>query len=500
MEKASQKQAVIYCRVSTKEQAEEGNSLVSQEKHCREYAVKYGFDVAHVFIEEGESAKTADRTELKKLFTFCAAKKNAVSAVIAYKIDRISRNTDDYSQIRLYLKRYGIEIKSTTEYFEDTPAGRFMENIIANVAQFDNDVRAERCSGGMRDAVREGRYVWMAPYGYANVRVNGKATIAQNDKASLVKRAFELVSLKQHTIAAVREQLIAEGMWHTSGKPISKSQFHAMLKNELYAGWINKFKERHRGTFESIISDELFQYAQHALSKKQIRSATQKDHPDFPLRRFFRHPSGKVLTGAWSQGNVRKYPYYLIHNCNINIRKELLEDTFAKWLDSFKMDIDYFESLKKNALVKIGDRIRYHRQKENERETEIIKLKEKRITIFNKNVDGIISDEFAKEHLRVIDAKLYELQYLLTDKPEIEINIVRLLELVKAALLHPGELWKKSDFAEKIKLQWFYFPEGIEIEKTGSRTPKICNLFQGKIAKFQVKSCAVLSAGIEPAS
>jgi site-specific DNA recombinase len=123
------KRAVIYCRISTKEQVEEGNSLSTQEKQCREYAKKYGYEVAAVFIEQGESAKTADRTELKKLMTFCAVRKNNIHAIIAYKIDRISRNIDDYSQIRIYLKRYGVEIKSTSEPFEDTPAGRFIENM-----------------------------------------------------------------------------------------------------------------------------------------------------------------------------------------------------------------------------------------------------------------------------------------------------------------------------------------------------------------------------------
>jgi site-specific DNA recombinase len=127
------KRAVIYCRVSTKEQVEEGNSLVTQERNCRDYAIKYGYEVAYVFIELGESAKTADRTEWQKLIGYCANKKNKIEAIIAYKIDRISRNTDDYSQIRILLKRYGVEIKSTSEYFENTPAGRFMENIIANV-------------------------------------------------------------------------------------------------------------------------------------------------------------------------------------------------------------------------------------------------------------------------------------------------------------------------------------------------------------------------------
>lgn len=55
------KRAVIYCRVSTKEQVEEGNSLVSQEKICRDYANKHNYEIVRVFIEQGESAKNADR-------------------------------------------------------------------------------------------------------------------------------------------------------------------------------------------------------------------------------------------------------------------------------------------------------------------------------------------------------------------------------------------------------------------------------------------------------
>jgi len=151
--------------VSTKEQVEEGNSLNTQQKICKEFCLKNGFDIAEIFIEQGESAKTADRTELKKLLAFCASKKNQIHAAIIYKIDRIARNTDDYSQLRLLLKRYGVEIKSTSEHFDDSPVGRFMENTMANIAQFDNDIRTERSVGGMREAVRDGRYVWNAPLG-----------------------------------------------------------------------------------------------------------------------------------------------------------------------------------------------------------------------------------------------------------------------------------------------------------------------------------------------
>ena len=195
---------MIYCRVSTKEQVDEGSSLATQEKLCNEYALKNGYEIVKIFIEQGESAKNANRTQLQEMLTFCSLKKNNVSFVIAYKIDRIARNIDDYRQIRLLLKKHDVEIKSTSEYFEDTPAGRFMENIIANVAQFDNDVRTERSVGGMREAMRDGRFVWGAPIGYDNVKIGGKSNIIPNNVACFVHKAFTEVAKNMQPVNEIR--------------------------------------------------------------------------------------------------------------------------------------------------------------------------------------------------------------------------------------------------------------------------------------------------------
>src|SRR3954471_14034741 len=54
--------AVIYVRVSTKEQTE-NLSLPTQLSACEEYCERQGFHVLARFREEGESAKTADRTD-----------------------------------------------------------------------------------------------------------------------------------------------------------------------------------------------------------------------------------------------------------------------------------------------------------------------------------------------------------------------------------------------------------------------------------------------------
>ena len=64
--------AVIYCRVSTKEQTE-NLSLPTQKRACEEYCLREGWEVARVFVEEGESARSADRTQLKELLTYCSS-------------------------------------------------------------------------------------------------------------------------------------------------------------------------------------------------------------------------------------------------------------------------------------------------------------------------------------------------------------------------------------------------------------------------------------------
>lgn len=473
--------AVIYCRVSTKEQVEEGNSLASQERICNEYALKNGYEVAAVFIEQGESAKTADRTELKKLIAFCAIKKNDVKVVIAYKIDRISRNTDDYSQLRVLFKRYGVEIKSTSEYFEDTPAGRFMENIIANVAQFDNDVRAERSTGGMKDATREGRYVWKAPFGYSNVRVDGRATIAPNEFAPIVRKIFEEITLKKYPLEEIRKKMSAECLVIQDKIYLSKSLFYRLIKNELYIGWINMLGERNKGTFEPIIPEELFSEVQSTLKnqgeKKQFRKVT---NTDFPLRRFLKHSSGKSMTGAWSTGRKQKYAYYLIHQTGINIPKGELEDAFKEWLNNFKMDLKNFDKLYAYLKTLLQNEEHNFKLKAGRLEKRMSELKNYQSSIIDKNIEGVIANELCKEKLLQVNIELGEIEKKIYRLPTFEMSNDEVLSLIREVLLRPGDLWEKASFEEKVYLQWFYFPAGIEIDKSGSRTTKICKIFNLK--------------------
>jgi DNA invertase Pin-like site-specific DNA recombinase len=66
--------AVISVRVSTKEQTE-NLSLPTQLRACEDYCRRHGYEILERFHEEGESAKTTDRSQLQALLKYCRTHK-----------------------------------------------------------------------------------------------------------------------------------------------------------------------------------------------------------------------------------------------------------------------------------------------------------------------------------------------------------------------------------------------------------------------------------------
>jgi len=126
---------LLYARVSTDKQAQKDLSIPAQIAAMREYAKRNGWKVIGHFIDEGESAKTANRPELKKLLNYCKENKG-VDIVIIHKIDRLARNLIDYATIKAILKQKGIRLISVSEPFDDNPIGRLLENIIASISEW----------------------------------------------------------------------------------------------------------------------------------------------------------------------------------------------------------------------------------------------------------------------------------------------------------------------------------------------------------------------------
>jgi len=204
--------AVIYVRVSTKEQTE-NLSLSTQLRACEEYCRRQGYEILERFHEEGESAKTTDRTKLQALLKYCRTHKGRVHFVIVYNLTRFAREKYDHFALRAHLKSLGISLRSATEPIDDTSTGKLMEGVLAAFAQFDNDVRSDRTRAGMRAALELGRWTFPAPLGYLNApKWSGRSLVHDPDRAELLKRAFEDLATGRYTKQEVIARATAAGL------------------------------------------------------------------------------------------------------------------------------------------------------------------------------------------------------------------------------------------------------------------------------------------------
>ena len=148
--------AVIYLRVSTKEQTQrdgdpEGYSIPAQREACRRKAKSLGAAVIEEFVDRGESAKTADRPELQRMLGF--VRENAVRYAVVHKVDRLARSRADDVQINLALKAAGVELVSVSENIDQSPSGLLVHGIMSSIAEFySRNLAAEVLKGSVQKA------------------------------------------------------------------------------------------------------------------------------------------------------------------------------------------------------------------------------------------------------------------------------------------------------------------------------------------------------------
>ena len=107
------KKVAIYCRVSTDQQdKDEGGSLPTQEKRCRDWCTFENgrgdetYDVVDVYTDVA-SGGDMDRTELKRLFD--DAKTGKINLILVTKVDRFSRSILDFLKTNQDLIDWNVE-------------------------------------------------------------------------------------------------------------------------------------------------------------------------------------------------------------------------------------------------------------------------------------------------------------------------------------------------------------------------------------------------------
>lgn len=224
-----------------------GESIGNQIELCRQYILThYGesfADSALIFEDEGFSGGNLERPQFQQMMK--EAKKKKISAIVCYRLDRISRNIGDFANLIGELNRLEISFISIKEQFDtSSPMGRAMMYIASVFSQLERETIAERIRDNMHELSKSGRWLGgNTPTGYQSERVtsitiDGKQKKAYKLKripqeAKLVKRIYEKF-LETGSLTQTETYLIQNGYKTKQGRLFSRFAIKAILSNPVY--------------------------------------------------------------------------------------------------------------------------------------------------------------------------------------------------------------------------------------------------------------------------
>lgn len=224
----------IYTRVSTDHQVDK-DSLPAQRTSLIAYATQIlHADSYDIFEDAGYSGKNTDRPQYQKMMS--RVRKHEFTHVLVWKLDRISRNLLDFSQMYRELKKLGVTFVSQNEQFDTSTAmGEAMLKIILVFAELERQMTSERVTAVMVSRAEKG--IWNGghiPIGY-DYDKETKSFSINTEEANVVLYAYELYEL-YHSIIKVVKTLNDNGYRTKNGNTWSAPSVCNLLKNPFYTG------------------------------------------------------------------------------------------------------------------------------------------------------------------------------------------------------------------------------------------------------------------------
>jgi site-specific DNA recombinase len=447
--------AVIYLRVSSKEQAEkggetEGYSIPAQREGCKRKAVNLSAAVIEEFVERGESAKTADRPELQRMLTYVA--EHHVKYVIVHKVDRLARNRADDVAINMAIRQAGAELVSVSENIDQTPSGLLLHGIMSSIAEFYSRNLANEVIKGTVQKAKNGGTPGRAPVGYLNVRevVNGReARTVEIDpeRGPLMAWAFETYATGEWTIRRLLAELTARGLTTVPGargpgKPLVVSHLHKLLRNPYYVGMVRYRGAIYPGKHEPLVSPETFRRVQELLTAKHLSGEKEREHPHYLKGSVYCGGCGSRLIVCHAKGNGGTYPYFICAgrqrdktSCQQRaIRIDQAEDAIAAHYATVQLPERELATLRAFLGEELS-KLRFDADREHRtQERRLGKLKDERKTLLDAHYAGAVPLDLLKSEqdriataVEAIEGRLTEIA---ADFKTAETNLERALTRV----------------------------------------------------------------------
>lgn len=488
--------AVIYVRVSFEDQVH-GTSLDTQQANCIKYCKAHDIEVAKVFREAGVSAKSTQRPELMKAIAYCTKARNEVDAVVVYKVDRFARNAEDHFTIRRQLLSASVVLRSVTEPIGNDPSQKFMETLLAATAEFDNSIRAIRCTEGMSARINAGIWPWKAPLGYkmSPERQPGdkkrQPDVPDERTFPILQTAFREFARGLHTQKSFATRLDDLGLAVLREKPTTPQYAQLLLSEdrlrfyggELFNPWTAEYIE---AAHEPMLtrSETLELMVRLKFSKRPRVRVHLNDA--FPLR------GGTALCGACSRpytasrsrGNGGHYHYYHCFNkaCSRygrSIPKHALEDAFVAKLKEISLTEKFSVTFREIFISEWKKRAGLAEEICRKSKDQLRRLKKRKNRIFDRFEEGLYTrDEFVERRKQLEN----DILAVTVNSNETHMDQMNYEESVDIALTFLADIathWRRQPAHIQRQFQQLVFPEGIRyVPNEGFGTAKMAVIFE----------------------
>lgn len=396
--------ALLYARVSSKEQEREGFSIPAQCKLLRDYAQQNRFTIAQEYIDV-ETAKTSGRTHFEEMVKYLR-KHPGVRVVLVEKTDRLYRNLKDWVtldelDIEIHLAKEGAVLSR-----ESRSSEKFMHGIKVLMAKNYIDNLSEEARKGQMEKAEQGIWPTKAPLGYVNTTTqDGKKVIEPHPVlAPVVTKLFERYATGQYSLKALTLAAHADGLiYPKSGSAVPVSTVHAILHNRLYSGLFLWNGKLHQGKHAPLVSIELWERVQGVLTGRHAMP-THTMSQEFA----FTNLMTCVDCGCAVVAEIKKGKYVYYHCTGHNdkgrggyadcrrkyVREELLDETFGALLDQLHFDEEVLDWVKTALKASHADERREQEQAIHRCQTEYKRLEDRLQAMYLDKLDGRIDNAF----------------------------------------------------------------------------------------------------------
>jgi len=274
--------AILYARVSTKEQAGERHlSLGTQRDHYERWCKQYRAIPGKVYVD-AVSGRKDSRAQYQKMLADLAA--GEADVVVVQFLDRFGRRTPEIVTRFYALKAVGIRVVATDE--PEVAQNDLLMMVKAWQAGEESQKIGKRVLPNMENAVNKGRWPSRAPFGYELVQDPRSPDLGRlrvnPAQAPLVVQIFERYATGKIGCHAIARSLNAAGV-RIGDHVFCAQTVQKILKNPAYAGELVWNGMEVPGACPAIVAPELWEKVQRTLARRSIGWTRRSDRPAFPL-------------------------------------------------------------------------------------------------------------------------------------------------------------------------------------------------------------------------